>query len=174
MAGALSSQGMQIVSADTDILADGLLMLRYVASDSVSPETPTPERLAEVCKGLVDSVDSEVPPKFRTVWGQQQLEHSRKLSPLPNDVRIDNTLSDEFTIIEVFSFDRTGLLYSLARKLHDMRLVIGHAKIGTYLDQVVDVFYVTERDGSKPKSMDRIDQIRDELMQVIAPAPLGR
>ena len=29
-------------------------------------------------------------------------------------------------------------------------LIIRFAKIGTYLDQVVDVFYVTERDGSKP------------------------
>ena len=64
-------------------------------------------------------------------------------------MRIDNELSDECTVVEVFTVDRRGLLYRLARALHDLGLVIRFAKIGTYLDQVVDVFYVTERDGAE-------------------------
>ncbi len=58
-------------------------------------------------------------------------------------------MSDRCTVIEVSTIDRRGLLYWLARTLHDLRLVIRFAKIGTHLDQVVDVFYVTERDGQK-------------------------
>ena len=49
--------------------------------------------------------------------------------------------------VEVFTIDRRGLLYRLARGFHDLRLVIRFAKIGTRVDQVVDVFYVTERDN---------------------------
>ena len=105
--------------------------------------TRHPERLAELSEKMVAAIDSHEPPKFGRVWGQEQIDASRKLSPKPTEVRIDNSLSADFTIVEVFTFDRTGLLYALARKLHDLGLVIRHAKIGTYLDQVVDVFYVT-------------------------------
>jgi [protein-PII] uridylyltransferase len=57
----------------------------------------------------------------------------------------------------------------LARALHDLGLVIRFSKISTHLDQVVDVFYVTERDGQKPHSDDRLEEIRAALMAVISP-----
>jgi [protein-PII] uridylyltransferase len=78
-------------------------------------------------------------------------------------VRIDNHQSHDFTIVEVFTFDRTGLLYSLARKLHDLGLVIRNAKIGTYIDQVVDVFYVTDRNGQKIHDSGYLDHIHHEM-----------
>jgi [protein-PII] uridylyltransferase len=88
---------------------------------------------------------------------------------LPNEVRINNDLSPECTIVEVFTIDRRGLLYRLARALHDLKLVIRFAKIGTRVDQVVDVFYVTERDGRKATADDRLEEIRAALMGVILP-----
>lgn len=169
MAGALSSKGMQILSAETNIVADGLLLLRYVVQDPDFPgETPA-ERIEKVGRALVASIDSEQPPTFRQVWGREQKEANAALSDLPNEVRIDSELADEYTIVEVFTIDRRGLLYRLARTLHDLGLVIRFAKIGTYLDQVVDVFYVTERDGEKPQSAERLDQIRATLTAVITP-----
>ena len=48
-----------------------------------------------------------------------------------------------------------------------MQLVIGHAKIGTYLDQVVDVFYLTDRNGEKITDDARLEQLHDEMMNVI-------
>jgi [protein-PII] uridylyltransferase len=122
-----------------------------------------------VCETLVASIDREEPPTFRTVWGQDQFMASAALTNLPNEVRIDTQLSDECTIVEIFTLDRRGLLYSLARALHDLGLIIRFAKIGTYLDQVVDVFYVTERDGSKPTSPDRLTEIRTHLLEVVGP-----
>jgi [protein-PII] uridylyltransferase len=168
MAGALSSHGMQILSAGTHTLADGLLLLHYVALDPDYPGEPPPERLDAVCRSLVDSIDSQEPPKFRKVWGHEHHEANAALSNLPNEVRIESHLSDECTIVEVFTIDRRGLLYRLARALHDLRLLIRYAKIGTYLDQVVDVFYVTERDDSKPESDERLAEIRNRLLEVIA------
>ena len=81
-------------------------------------------------------------------------------------VRIDTQPSEACAIVEVFTIDRRGLLYRLARALHDLGLIIRFAKIGTYLDQVVDVFYVTERDGSQPHSETRQAEIRARLLEV--------
>jgi [protein-PII] uridylyltransferase len=167
MAGALSSAGLEIHSAGTDLLADGLLMLRYVVTDPISPAGTTQQRQEEVCRALIAAVDSAEPPKFPTVWGVDQQEASIQLSALPNEVRIDTELSDDYTIVEVFTFDRRGLLYKLARKLHDLELVISHAKIGTYLDQVVDVFYVTNRGREKVVDQGRLEELREALLEVI-------
>ena len=169
MAGALTSNNMQILAADTNILPDDLLLLRYVASEPESPGEPSPERLAKICNALVASIDSDSPPTFPKILGREQKEAGAALSDLPNAVRIDNELSSECTVVEVITVDRRGLLYRLARALHDLGLVIQFSKIGTYLDQVVDVFYVTERDGQKAHADERIAEIRGALMTIIMP-----
>ena len=167
MAGVFSSRGIEILSADAATLADGLLLQCYVVRDTDHPHGPPEERLAEIGAALVDAIDDMNPPVFRTLWGREQQEQAAALSELPQDVRIDDQLSPECTIIEIFTVDRHGLLFQLARALHELRLVIRFAKIGTYLDQVVDVFYVTERDGQKPQSPQRLDEIRTRLTEVI-------
>lgn len=170
MAGALTAKNMQILSAETNTLADDLLLLRYVASEPESPGEPAPERLRAICQALVESIDSDAAPKFPKILGREQKAAGAALSNLPNEVRIDNEMSGECTVVEVFTVDRRGLLYRLARALHDVGMVIHFAKIGTYLDQVVDVFYVAERDGRKPQSEERLAEIRAALVDVISPS----
>lgn len=172
MAGALTGNKQQILAAETDMLADGLMLLRYVASEPESPGEPSAARLAAICGALVESIDSDVVPRFPKILGREQKEAGAALSNLPNEVRMDNDLSDKCTVIEVFTIDRRGLLYRLARAMHDLGLVIRFAKIGTYLDQVVDVFYVTERDERKLEGEARLRQIRDALKAVITPADI--
>src|SRR5262249_9105844 len=138
------------------------------ALDPDYPGEPPPPRMTAVCEALVASIDRDEPPTFRTVWGHEQSEANAALSNLPNEVRIDTQLSEECAIVEVFTIDRRGLLYRLARALHDLGLIIRFAKIGTYLDQVVDVFYVTERDGTKPLPQERQDEIRARLLEVVS------
>lgn len=169
MAGALTSSKMQIVAAETNMLADGLMLMRYVANVPEEPGQPAPHRLEEINKALVASIDSDQPPTFPKIRGREIKEAGAALSNLPNEVRIDNDLWEPGTVVEVFTVDRRGLLYRLARALHDLGLVIGFAKIGTRVDQVVDVFYVTERDGSKPAGEKRIAEIQATLLDVIVP-----
>ncbi|MBX3424609.1 MAG: HD domain-containing protein [Pirellulales bacterium] len=170
MAGALSSRGLQILAADSETLPGELLVLRYVATDPDYPDGTPLERLDEIARLMAGSVDRHEPPKFRQVWGRDRAEQTAKLTQLPSQVRIDTTTSAECTIVEVFTFDRLGLLYDLARKLHDLDLTIRHAKIGTYLDQVVDVFYVTDREERKATDADQLGRIKEELLGVITSA----
>jgi [protein-PII] uridylyltransferase len=173
MAGALTSKNMQILAADTNILADDLLLLRYVACEPESPGEPPPHRLQSICDALVVSIDSDTAPKFPKILGREQKAAGAALSNPPNEVRINNELSSEFTVAEVFTVDRRGLLYKLARALHDAGVVIHFAKIGTHLDQVVDVFYVAERDGRKPQSEERLAEIREALVNAVSPLQAG-
>jgi [protein-PII] uridylyltransferase len=169
MAGALTGRRMQILSAETNTLANDLLLLRYVAHEPETRGEPPRERLDEIAAALVASIDSEKPPSFPKILGREQKAAGAVLTAQPNLVRMNNELSDECAVIEVFTIDRRGLLYQLARALHDLGLLIRFAKIGTYVDQVVDVFYVTERDGEKPQRVERLAEIRAALEGVIAP-----
>jgi [protein-PII] uridylyltransferase len=169
MAGALTSNRQQILAAETNMLADGLLLLRYVAAEPESPGQPSPAHLDEICRALVASIDSNAVPRFPKILGREQRVAGAELTKQPNDVRIDNAMSDQSTVIEVFTVDRRGLLYRLARALHDLGLLIRFAKIGTHLDQVVDVFYVTDRDQRKVEDEHRLAEIRERLLQVITP-----
>jgi [protein-PII] uridylyltransferase len=173
MAGALTSNKMQILAAETNTLADGLLLLRYVASEPESPGQPSAVRLASINNALVASIDSNETPRFPKILGREQKEAAAILADMPNEVRTDIEMSSDCTVVEVYTVDRRGLLYRLARAIHDLRLVIRFAKIGTYLDQVVDVFYVTERDGQKPQAAERLAEIRAALTAVISPTEIA-
>ena len=79
-------------------------------------------------------------------------------------VRIDNTSSSFFTIVEVFAYDFPGLLFSIADALFRCELDIWVAKIATKVDQVVDVFYVRDITGQKVDAAERVAAIREAVM----------
>jgi [protein-PII] uridylyltransferase len=79
------------------------------------------------------------------------------------EVRVDNKVSDFFTLIEVFANDRVGLLYEITRELTALGLDIRIARISTKADQVADVFYVRDAEGQKMEGAEEIEAIRDAL-----------
>lgn len=169
LTGALSSQGLAILSAQINTLAGGLVLDRFVVEDPDHPERPPPFRLEEVCTALRTAllVPTNEPPKFRRLW--RNSAPSPTLDARPQRVNVDASSSDEFTIIDVFANDRVGLLYAITRKLFELGLSVSVAKIGTYLDQVVDVFYVTDAAGRKITDENQLRRIRDELLSAIEP-----
>ena len=67
--------------------------------------------------------------------------------PKPNTVRIDNETSSFFTIIEVFTYDFPGLLFSITNALYRNRINVNVAMVATKVDQVIDIFYVRSLDN---------------------------
>jgi [protein-PII] uridylyltransferase len=84
-------------------------------------------------------------------------------------VNIDNEASDDFTIIEIFAEDRIGVLFTITHSLHRLGLSIHVAKISTNVDQVADVFYVTDQRGGKITGTAEIETVREFLRQNLAP-----
>jgi [protein-PII] uridylyltransferase len=86
-------------------------------------------------------------------------------------VAIDNASSDTSTIVEVFATDAPGLLYRIASTLFDAGLSVRSAKVGTYLDQVVDGFHVTDQTGGKIVDVERLERVRKALEVAVTSAP---
>ena len=85
----------------------------------------------------------------------------------PHRVVVDNDSSSFFTIVEVFTYDFPGLLYSITDALFRCRLDIWVAKIATKVDQVVDVFYVRDFDGQKVDRPDQVEAIKTAVEAVL-------
>lgn len=81
-----------------------------------------------------------------------------------SEVAVDNRASPRHTVVEVFAKDRPGLLYNVARAMHELGLSITLSKINTEGTKVADVFYVTELDGSKVAAGPRFRAVRDALL----------
>jgi [protein-PII] uridylyltransferase len=73
-------------------------------------------------------------------------------------------------VIEVNGRDRPGLLYDVTRALTECGLQITTAKISTFGERVVDVFYVTDLMGAKIEAPQRQAAIKRALMLLLASA----
>ena len=85
----------------------------------------------------------------------------------PHRVAVDNETSGFFTIIEVFTQDCPGLLFHITDTLYRYNLDVRIAKIGTKIDQVVDVFYVRDRAGQKLDAPDQIVSLRESIESIL-------
>ena len=77
---------------------------------------------------------------------------------------IDNKASNTRTVIEVNGRDRPGLLYDVTRALSEVGLQIASAKISTFGEEVVDVFYVKDVFGMKIEHERKLKATREALM----------
>jgi len=91
-----------------------------------------------------------------------------KVKPrFPTVIEIDNEVSDAYTVIDIYTHDKVGLLYGITSTLTELGLYIGVSKISTKIDQVADTFYVRDIFGHKITSEDKLNEIKGRLLQAI-------
>ena len=72
-----------------------------------------------------------------------------KLFKKKGNVKVAFENHERYTIIDVHSPDRLGFLYHVTSKMNELGLNIFFAKISTQGDEIVDAFYVLDRNGKK-------------------------
>ena len=68
-----------------------------------------------------------------------------------------------YTILEVYTADRIGLLYTITRTLHELQIPIYVAKITTKSDQAADAFYIRNEKREKVTDPEQIEEINKAL-----------
>jgi [protein-PII] uridylyltransferase len=123
------------------------------------------ERIASDLERLIDGkVDaSELLKERRGPSGMRE----RPSPAVATGVEIDDRASRRFTVIDVYAKDRPGLLFTIAKALHEAKLSIARSKIATEGARAADSFYVTEIDGSKVGSPTRHEEIKRVIGEAI-------
>ncbi len=161
IAGVMAGSGVQILDAQILTRADGVVVDTFQVMDPEYQGAPPAERLrtvgdriASVLKGW-EHVDNVLRRGARL-----KLTRSLPKAREATEVRIDNETSDAYTILDVFADDRQGLLYVITNTIFQLGLSIHAARISTRLDQVADVFYVTDHQNKKLDDLGQLERVR--------------
>lgn len=165
--GALTARHLEILSANICTSLDGIVIDAYRVIDNDFSDNVPHERFDEIAAVIrsVLTAKIDVEQLFKRHRRFQTSVRSSPVSNLPMRVALDNHSSDHCTIIDVFAHDRSGLLYTLTRAIYELDLSVALARIATHLDQIVDIFYVTDLDGRKIQDPERLQKIQRELTE---------
>jgi len=172
IAGAIAVAGGNIVDARIFTLANGMALDSFSVQDTAGSSFDRPDKLARLSATIERSLAGRLWPEEVAAVGRR-LPSRLDVFQVPPRVLIDNKASATHTVIEVNGRDRPGLLYALTRALTALNLQISSAKISTYGERVVDVFYVKDVFGLKIEHEQKLKRIHEHLSEVLAGAAGG-
>jgi [protein-PII] uridylyltransferase len=117
--------------------------------------------LSDVLGGKTESVDLVRGEKQSMRWNW------RPAPAVATEIFIDNRSATRHTVVEVITQDRRDLLFWLSAAMHREEVTIDLAKINTEGERVADVFYVTNRDGSKLDA-EQVERVERRIQATLA------
>jgi [protein-PII] uridylyltransferase len=166
MTGALALVGANIVDARTYTSKDGYATAVFWVQDGDG--NPYEEsRLQRLRQMIVRTLRGEVVAR-EALKDKDKIKKRERAFRVDTKITFDNDGSEIYTIIEVDTRDRPGLLYDLTRTLANAHVYIASAVIATYGEQVVDTFYVKDMVGLKYYSEAKRQSLERKLREAIA------
>jgi [protein-PII] uridylyltransferase len=168
--GVFASMGLDILSARITTRKDGLILDVFRVWHAKRAEVVMDARKWARVRATMEGVLGGSIDIAQLVEKSAGPSIFRKRTPkVPTAVHIDNAASDDFTVVEVYTQDRIGVLFTITYALHRSGISIHLAKISTNVDQVADVFYVTDGEGKKIKDKETLERLRQILYQEVVP-----
>ncbi|KAB7613317.1 [protein-PII] uridylyltransferase [Amylibacter sp. SFDW26] len=171
LAGALALVGANVVDARTYTTADGYATAVFWIQDA--DEKPYEMGRIDRLKSMIlKTLKGEVIARD-ALKSRDKLKKRERDFIVPTEITFDNEGSEIYTIIEVDTRDRPGLLHDLTLTLRNANIYIASAVIATYGVQAVDVFYVKDTFGLKLHAQSKRDAIEKKLRDAIAKGAKG-
>lgn len=154
VAGALTAQGVNILSVNLNTRGDGLAVNSFKVRDGAGEPIGDPARWEQIDQSIHRALSGELDLESavaRRLKSQRSSKIRGRRVSLPEGAIIswDNVSSDKSSILEVKTADRLGLAYRIASTLTSLDLDIIFAKVATEKNLALDIFYVTNLDGAK-------------------------
>jgi [protein-PII] uridylyltransferase len=167
IAGALAVSGANIVDARIMTMSNGMALDTFWVQDLAGRAFDRPDKLARLAVVFEKVLTGDLKPHRELERLPAPPSRARAFTVAPR-VLIDNRVSALHTVIEVNGRDRPGLLFELTRELTRLSLQVSSAKISTYGEKVVDVFYVKNLFGHKVEHPAKLAEIHKALEAVLA------
>jgi [protein-PII] uridylyltransferase len=169
VAGVLTANNLNILSARIITRSDGYALDVFRVSHQIGEAAMDDDRWMRVERDLDRVLEGHEDIADLVAKARKNQAGSRKfLRRVATEVTIDNRSSEQFTVIDVFTQDRVGLLYAITHTLFDLGMLIHVARISTNADQALDVFFVTDRDGAKITELAPMRELREALTAALS------
>ena len=175
IAGAFAAAGLNILSADIYTRNDSLALDLFRVADPHQPGPIEPRDLASV-EGtlrqtlLTDSFDFA--PLLQKARRRRRLP-TPQLQELdfPTRTVITNEATNLYTLVEVQTPDRLGLLYDLLRALGKLKVNVVLSRIATEKGGAIDSFYVTNEEGERISDAATMEKIQTAVQLAAVKRP---
>ncbi len=167
IAGALSVAGASIVDARIVTMVNGMALDTFWVQDPANGAFDRPDKLAKLAVLFENVLTGKLDPAAELKRSVTKLPTRTGVFDVTPRVFIDNKASSTYTVIEVNGRDRPALLFDLTRALSGLSVQIAGAKIATYGEKVVDVFFIKDVFGLKITHETKLSQIRETLTRLL-------
>ena len=165
LAGALALVGANVVDARTYTSSDGLATAVFWIQDAEGAPYEK-SRLTRLRKMISRILAGELVAS-EALKSRDRIKPRERDFTVPTTISFDNEGSEVYTIIEVDTRDRPGLIHDIARTLSANNISIASAIIATYGEQAVDTFYVKDLFGHKVHSAEKRAALEEKLRSAI-------
>ncbi len=165
LAGALALVGANVVEAKTYTTSDGFATSVFWVQD-IQGKPYEKSRLTRLDAMVKKALNGEIIAR-EALKDRDKIKKRERDFIVPTEITFDNEGSEIYSIIEVDTRDRPGLLFDLTRTITANGITIVSAVIATYGVQAVDVFYVKDLVGLKIHAEHKRDALRKKLLEAI-------
>ncbi|MDB6154127.1 MAG: UTP--GlnB [Chthoniobacteraceae bacterium] len=167
IAGSFSCVQLNILSADVFTRGDGLVLdIFRVCNTKFEAVTDKRDiaRVEELLAQSLQTIDHDFTPILGKAMQRRDFHLSQELD-FPTSIGIDNDAHPTYTLVDIQTPDRLGLLYYLLKALGRVGVQIALSRITTEKGAAIDSFYVTDMDSRKPKDGASIARLQQALRE---------
>lgn len=166
VAGALALNGLDVIEANAYSDDEGMAIETFRVESSFGPVVSWDKVVADVEEAL----DGRLALRARLAERARvyaRPSHLPTMSAEPSVV-IDTAMSSSSTVVEVQAPDAVGVLYRITGAIAEMDLDIRSAKVATLGPDVVDSFYVRDRDGRKVTDQAHLAELERAILHALS------
>ena len=174
--GSLSVAGLNILSADVFTRTDSLVLDIFRVCNTKFEAVTDEKEMALVEKRLKQSLDDEdfdFGPLLAKLMKKRTFHLSQELD-FPTRIVIENNTHPVYTLVDVQTPDRLGLLSNLLHAFTETGVQIALSRIATEKGAAIDSFYVTDGSGHKLRDAATIASLQKALQAASHPPPEQR
>jgi len=141
----LDQLGLNIADARVIRTSNGYSFDSYIIFDQAGERIESQVSKDEISSAIREQLSIKTDKTYKVSrMSARQLRHFN----INTDVQFENDSKNQYTIMEVITADRAGLLASIGKVLNENNLQLHNARISTFGARAEDLFYVTDANGN--------------------------
>lgn len=165
--GALSSLTYNIKFAKIYTMQNGVTIDNIIIDNPYSGRKMPDAKREALKTRIINTIKDGRDISRQIIQSESTLKGPEHVFAKKDKIVFDNDISSNYTVIDIYTKDRIGLLHDILCTFNKLELDVSRAKISTDVDRVVDSFYLLDKDGNKITDQSVLERIREELFKNI-------
>ncbi len=167
IASTLEQLNLNIADAKINLTDNNLTISNFKVLEEDGSSPTEQFRMAEI----TDKLQSRLNPNNENETinlHSRILSRTHKNFSVDTQIRFDQLVGNDITVLTIISTDRPGLLASIAQAFADCEIHIHHAKIATAGEKALDSFYITDKDHNPLLDDQSMETLQSTLLEYIS------